>query len=210
MSFTARPWAGDADMTAPIGFSHVVLKSFNIERMRDWYCNVLDAHVVYGQAGLSAFLTYDREHHRIAIVQLEGTPPPPSTAPTAGLLHLAYTFSNICDLLSQYAKLKKKHIEPISAVNHGLTISIYYVDPDNNRVELMIDRFATFEEGVEFMETPEFKRNPAGYEIDPADLVSRMGHGASRDELTAFAPPTAGLDRVWMKKHLSDMGLGRQ
>jgi 2,4-dichlorophenol 6-monooxygenase len=194
-------------MTAPIAFSHVVLKSFDLERMRDWYLNVLDAHVVLGHPGVSCFMTYDREHHRLAIVQLPGPPPKELPEPTAGLLHLAYTYASIRDLLSQYAKLKQKDITPVGAVNHGLTVSLYYVDPDGNRVELLIDRLSTVQAALEMMETPRFKRNPAGYEIDPEALLSRMNAGATDEELIAFDPP-AELDPVWMKKHLGDMGLG--
>src|ERR1700730_47207 len=32
-------------------------------------------------------------------------------------------------------------------MNHGSTTSMYYADPDGNRIELLIDNFATAEEG---------------------------------------------------------------
>ena len=193
-------------MAAPKAFSHVVLKTFQLAAMRDWYCAVLDAHVVHETPDKAVFLTYDEEHHRVAITQLEGEPPATVPKPMAGLLHLAYTHSNIRMLLSQFDALRQQGIEPISSVNHGPTVSLYYVDPDGNRVELMIDRFADVQEAIDFMATPGFQKNPAGVDIDPARLFDRMVAGATDDELIAFQPSAGGFDPVWFKKHLEHMG----
>lgn len=194
-------------MPAPKSFSHVVLKTFQMDEMRAWYCNVLDAHVVHENPGQGVFLTYDEEHHRVAIIQLPGTPPENLPKPLAGLLHLAYTHANIRDLLTQYDALRKLGIEPITSVNHGPTISLYYVDPDGNRVELMIDRFADVQDAIAFMRTKEFKENPAGVEIDPAALFDRLKAGATDDELIAFHPDPDSFTEAWMKQHLEDVGL---
>src|SRR5690242_4699594 len=59
-------------------FAHVVLQTSNLEGMRDFYCKLLDGHVVYEGKGL-CFVTFDEEHHRIAFlsppVQLEPKSP---------------------------------------------------------------------------------------------------------------------------------------
>jgi|GEM_PF-6517337 catechol 2,3-dioxygenase-like lactoylglutathione lyase family enzyme len=74
-------------------FAHNVFQTAQPEAMRDWYCTVLDAHVVYEDATLT-FLTFDDEHHRVALLH----PPIPmqaKTATTAALHHSAYTFDSI-------------------------------------------------------------------------------------------------------------------
>jgi hypothetical protein len=38
-------------------------------------------------------------------------------------------------------------IRPFYSINHGPTTSLYYTDPDGNRVELLVDNFATAGEG---------------------------------------------------------------
>lgn len=48
-------------------FAHVVLQTSQKAQMRDWYCTVLDAHVVF-ENELLCFLTFDEEHHRIALL----------------------------------------------------------------------------------------------------------------------------------------------
>ena len=194
-------------MAAPKAFSHVVLKTFRLAAMRDWYCAVLGAHVVHETPGKAVFLTYDEEHHRVAITQLDGEPPANVPKPTAGLLHLAYTYSDIRVLLGQFDALRRQGIEPLASVNHGPTVSLYYVDPDGNRVELLIYRFATVQEAIDFMGTPGFQKNPAGVDIDPARLFDLMKTGASDEELITFEPSADGFDPIWYKKHLEHMGL---
>ena len=53
-------------MASPAKLSHVVLYSQQIPVMRDWYLRVLDGRVVHEAPGVT-FLTYDDEHHRVAI-----------------------------------------------------------------------------------------------------------------------------------------------
>ena len=49
--------------------AHIVLQTGQLPVLRDWYLEVLDAHVVYENEFLS-FMTFDEEHHRLGIVQL--------------------------------------------------------------------------------------------------------------------------------------------
>src|SRR5690606_34039838 len=90
-----HPQREGSRMAAPKAFSHVVLKTFQLDAMRDWYLAVLDAHVVHETPGKAVFLTYDEEHHRVAITQLDGEAPAAVPRPMAGLLHLAYTHADI-------------------------------------------------------------------------------------------------------------------
>jgi catechol 2,3-dioxygenase-like lactoylglutathione lyase family enzyme len=53
----------ESTLTATPKFAHVVLQTRSLEQMRDWYCTVPDAHVVYEGHNL-CFITFDEEHHR--------------------------------------------------------------------------------------------------------------------------------------------------
>ena len=54
-------------MSASPKFAHVVFRTGQAKEMRDWYCDLLDAHVVYEDEALT-FMTYDDEHHRVALL----------------------------------------------------------------------------------------------------------------------------------------------
>ena len=100
-----------------------------------------------------------------------------------GLHHTAFTFASMQDFLDNYVRLRDRGIRPFFCVNHGPTTSMYYRDPDGNRVELQIDNFATAKEGQDWLKTPAFDRNPIGVEYDPDDLVMRFNAGVPAAEL---------------------------
>ncbi len=56
---------------APSKFAHAVLRTKQFKTMVDWYTTVLEAEVVNSNHFI-AFLTYDDEHHRIAIASIPG------------------------------------------------------------------------------------------------------------------------------------------
>jgi catechol-2,3-dioxygenase len=61
---------------APSKIAHVVRRTARYQELRAWYETVLGARVVHADAQL-AFLSYDDEHHRIAIANLPGIPEQP-------------------------------------------------------------------------------------------------------------------------------------
>ena len=117
-----------------------MLQTGQLPVLRDWYLRVLDAHVVF-ENDMLCFMTFDEEHHRLALVQLPQ--PAPRTSTTVGLAHSAYTFESLDSLLAKYAALKEADIQPHVPVQHGPTTSLYYRDPDGNMVELQIRQHAT-------------------------------------------------------------------
>ncbi|MCX5042378.1 VOC family protein [Aldersonia sp. NBC_00410] len=181
-------------MTATPKFAHVVLQTSRLEQMRDWYCTVLNAHVVYEGHGL-CFVTFDEEHHRIAFlgapVQLD-----PKSPTAAGMHHTAYTFDTLDDLLDRYEELEGKGISPKVPIQHGVTTSIYYQDPDGNFVELQIDNFATPDEATDYMRGPEYGGNPVGVGFDPA-LMRRARQ--------AGTPPADLITRSWAVEASPDL-----
>ena len=52
---------------APVKLAHIVRRTSRFAEMRAWYQFVLQAEVVL-QTDNFAFLTYDEEHHRVAIL----------------------------------------------------------------------------------------------------------------------------------------------
>ena len=173
----------------PSKLAHIVFQTNRIKEMRDWYCTVLGGQVIYENPQLS-FVTYDDEHHRVAFLDF-GPLTPRDThtelmvkqSEQPGLHHVAFTFGSMGDLLDNYVRLRDRSIRPFFCVNHGPTTSMYYRDPDGNRVELQIDNFETAEEGQAWMHSTAFDRNPVGVEYDPDKLVERFRAGVPVPEL---------------------------
>ena len=97
--------------------------------MVEFYKTFLGAHITH-QNNRIAFMTYDHEHHRIAIVGIPGlklADPPKSNV---GLAHTAFGFDKLEDLATSYEQKKAHGIKPVWCVNHGMSTSMYYEDPD--------------------------------------------------------------------------------
>lgn len=172
-------------MAKPVKFAHVVYMTRRFEEMIAWYRDVFEAEVVYENPAL-AFLTYDDEHHRFAFANMDVFKPGGSAERgEIGVNHVAYTYANAGDLLDTYARLKRAGIEPYWPVHHGTTMSLYYADPDGNRMEFQVD-VGTVQEATALMKTPAFAANPVGVMFDPDALFARCEHGESEEELLAM------------------------
>jgi catechol-2,3-dioxygenase len=161
--------------------AHVVFQTGQLEQMRTWYCKLLEGHVVYEGHSLS-FITYDDEHHRVAFIQ----PPVPlerKTPVTAALHHTAFTFDNLDALLERYSSLKEQGIRPAVPIQHGVTTSLYYRDPDGNFVEMQVDNFDTPEAATAYMEGEEYDTDPVGVSFDPDLMIEERRKGTPTAQL---------------------------
>lgn len=165
---------------APAKISHYVLRTSRRAEMHAWYLNVLGAETMFESDRIS-FLTYDDEHHRIAFLAHEGLRDADMGA--AGLDHVAFSYHRIGELIAAYERLKGQGIMPVWQVNHGPTTSLYYRDPDGNKVELQVDNFATVADLNAWFATGAFNRNARGIDIDMDDLARRWRAGAPEAEL---------------------------
>lgn len=165
---------------APTKLAHIVLRTADKRSLLDWYVAVLGGTIVFENAFIG-FMTYDDEHHRVAVIQMPDLKKPEGLAP--GLHHVAFTYAGLADLLATFARLKTRGIVPRYCINHGPTTSMYYEDPDGNRVELQIDNFATMEQANDWIRSPAFGENPIGVDFDPDDLLARFQAGEPEAEL---------------------------
>jgi catechol-2,3-dioxygenase len=174
---------------SPAKLSHAVLRTTRIKEMVEWYKTVLIAEVLY-QNDFLVFMTYDEEHHRIALAAFPGVVEKPKGS--AGLDHLAFFYSTVGDWIATYERLKAAGITPRVAIHHGLTMSLYYRDPDDYGVELSIDN-------VEKSDWHDWMRNrlrdnPLGAPMDPDELARKYHAGAPEAEIRRFSPSSGEFD----------------
>ena len=167
---------------SPAKLAHIVLRTNKFEEMKDYYKKFLGAGVEFENEA-ACFLRYDEEHHRIGIIKFNGLSESGRSAP--GLEHIAFTFNNLADLLKVWKQRSALGIEPTWCVNHGGTTSMYYEDPDGNKLESQIDNFDDPEALHKFIESDLFRTNPVGTDFDPKDLLRRLEAGEPEDILRA-------------------------
>jgi catechol 2,3-dioxygenase len=181
---------------------HVNLKTVRIDEMIDWYGRVIGLEVLH-RADVGAWLTNDAANHRLALLSAPGLADDPEKAEHVGLHHTAYEFPTFDDLMHAFARLRADGIEPAFCLDHGMTISLYYRDPDGNFVELQTDVYGDWAQSKAYVQgSPDFAANPIGMFFDPVRLYEAHKSGRSLDELHraamsgAFKPdaiPNIGL-----------------
>lgn len=168
-------------------FHHVNLKTTRLEQMIDFYKTLVGAEVVF-QDNLGAWLSNDDANHRIALLAFPNFVEDPEKDTRTGMHHSAFEYASFDELNSSYERLKEQGITPALCLDHGMTFSYYYADPDGNNVELQVDCFGDWHRSSEWMRTSdEFKANPIGQFVDPEQVARDHAEGLAFEEIHAKA-----------------------
>ncbi len=186
-------------------FHHVNLKTTRLQEMIDFYRTLVGAEVIFqDQAG--AWLSNDAANHRVALLAFPNFVEDPDKDTRTGMHHSAFEYASFEDLNESYLRLKHSGITPALCLDHGMTLSYYYADPDGNNVELQVDCFGDWKTSTEWMRTSDaFKANPIGVFVDPARIAADHADGMSFPEMHAkamaggYAPEQAPLEIPEMK-----------
>ena len=137
---------------------HVNFKTNRLQDMIDWYATLLGTEVLF-QYEFGAWISNDEANHRIALTAFPNLVDDPDKDTRTGLHHTAFEYDSFEDLNASYVRLEEAGIEPAFCLDHGMTLSYYYRDPDGNHVELQVDNFGDWAKSSAYMrESPEFAR----------------------------------------------------
>jgi catechol-2,3-dioxygenase len=191
------PFRREEEEMASPKITHLVVNTSNYEAMKDWYINVLEATIGVEATDHSAcFLRTDEGHHSLGMFNVGKTDesgsmalPGSDTGTVARLNHFAFEHSTLEELLETHARLAGSSTNPAVSLNHGLTMSIYYEDPDKNVIELYYDTGYTEEGIVAFYAAGDrYILSPTPF--DPAALLKELQNGKPEAELIAWSPPS--------------------
>lgn len=164
----------------PARLAHLVLRTNKLHEMIEFWRIFTGSEIIF-ENEMIAFLSYDEEHHRIAIAALPETIDKVNEA--CGLAHVAFTYDTMEDLATAYEQRKKFGFVPFWCINHGTTTSMYYHDPDGNEIEMQIDNFEDPRDATEYMNSEAFRTNAYGTEFNPDDFVRRVRSGEDQEQI---------------------------
>ena len=186
---------------------HYGVTTAKLDAMVDWYRKALGMTVVHrsevppqarGRAPFSAlaFISNDETHHRIVLFETPGLVDDPDRNRHPRLQHVAFACNTLDDLLGAYVRLKNLGVAPAWAADRGVAISVYYLDPDQNRVELTANNYSDEWTATEHMRV---SSGFAAAPFDPDKMIVARKAGASPWELHERAvagefAPSAPLD----------------
>lgn len=127
-------------MIRPDRIGHVVIKVRDLERSRKFYRDVMGLQEMaeLSSIKMAFFASNGRDHHEIAVFEV-GADAPEAQAGQIGLNHIAFRMTDEAHLHDAYRELKANNIEVLAAVDHGVTKSVYFRDPDGNTLEVYCD-----------------------------------------------------------------------
>ncbi|HEY7362752.1 MAG TPA: VOC family protein [Methylomirabilota bacterium] len=126
-------------MTTPAVFSHLGIHVTDLPRMEDFYTRVLGLLVMDKGALRDGptllFLSRDPDqHHQIVLV----TGRPPGVDYNV-VNQISFKVPTLAELKTMYARMRAEGVKEFRIVTHGNAWSVYFPDPEGNRVELFVD-----------------------------------------------------------------------
>jgi catechol 2,3-dioxygenase-like lactoylglutathione lyase family enzyme len=118
-------------------FSHMGIYVTDPARMEDFYTRVLGFAVtdrgLLGSVSL-IFLSRDpRDHHQIV---LAAGRPPGGFNP---INQISFRMADFAGLREMHRRLNAEGVGELAPVSHGNALSVYFKDPEGNRIELFVD-----------------------------------------------------------------------
>ena len=112
---------------------HVHLKVTDLDESVDFYEDVLRLRE-RERRGRFVFLSWGDRHHDVALQEVRGSAD--STGP--GLYHLAVEVPDRAGLKALHDRLRN-WTKDVTAVDHGISESLYFSDPDGIGIEVYVD-----------------------------------------------------------------------
>jgi len=114
----------------------------NLARMRDFYTRVLGFTVTDSgeqdtpQGRLEfVFLSRDpKEHHQIVLATGK-----PDRLPFNPINQISFRMAEFSGLREMYRRLLDEQVKELHPASHGNALSVYFHDPEGNRIELFVD-----------------------------------------------------------------------
>jgi catechol-2,3-dioxygenase len=170
-TFNASPVGQGQENIHPT-LHHVNLKTTKLQEMVVWYGVVLGTRVLF-QYPFGAWLSNDEANHRLAFLAVPGLSDDAQKEQHTGLHHFAFEFTSFDALMNTYVRLRQAGITPAACLDHGMTLSMYYTDPDGNGVELQVDTFGDWRQSSEWMQSKlPTMENPLGTYFDPEQVFN--------------------------------------
>lgn len=126
-------------MFKPKKLAHIVLRVRELGRSKAFYTDVLGLRQTGEIPGLMAFFSAGEDSHDLALMGLGPDAPGPDPQ-RVGLYHFAYAVERPEDLERAYRHLQEKGVPIVGSADHGVSMGIYFKDPDGNEIELTYDR----------------------------------------------------------------------
>ena len=119
---------------------HIHLTVSDLERSLVFYRDLLGFEVSARYGDSAVFLSAGGYHHHIGLNTWNGTGAKPAPRGHTGMYHVAFLYPNRKELATVLKRIIEAGYPLEGAADHGVSEAIYLRDPDDNGVEIYVDR----------------------------------------------------------------------
>ena len=120
----------------PMRLGHLVMRVRDMERSLDFYTRVMGLTIMERTPSGTVFMSADTEKsHELAIraIGMDAVGPDHSQI---GQAHMAWQMESFEDLQELYLRLRENDVRIRRIGDHGLSLGVYLLDPDDNEIEV--------------------------------------------------------------------------
>ena len=117
---------------------HVAIRVRDLEVAKRFYGDILGMRLGGEIAGQALFFRFNSYHHDLAVFKArEGAEP--ASKNHAGIAHIALVADDFDSVLGAYRRMRENGVPISRTIDHGVTKSIYFSDPDGIELEIYCD-----------------------------------------------------------------------
>ena len=119
---------------------HIHLTVADLDRAMAFYCDMLGFEISARYGDSAVFLSAGGYHHHIGLNTWAGRGASPAPQGHTGMYHVAFLYPSRLELAKVLKHLIDNNYPIDGTADHGVSEAIYLRDPDNNGVEIYVDR----------------------------------------------------------------------
>ena len=163
-------YGGNQMSYTPKHLGHVVMRVRDMDRSLDFYTRVMGLTIMERGPSGTVFMSANTEKSHELAIRAMGMDAPGPDHSIIGQAHMAWQMETFEDLQELHARLKDNDVRIVRIGDHGVSLGVYLLDPDDNEIEVLAYTL-TPSEG---MPMPESSR-PSEPRADNAGMTSQ-GH----------------------------------
>src|SRR4030095_14721708 len=114
---------------------HEVIKMADLDAGRRRYVDILGMHITFEHDGVGVVFRFQDYQRDIAVFKVSDDADAPQKN-QVGLAHIALIADSFDTVKAMYQRLKAHDVPIVRTVDHGITKSVYFKDPEGNELEI--------------------------------------------------------------------------
>ena len=120
----------------PKNLGHVVMRVRDMDRSLDFYTQVMGLTIMERSSSGTVFMSADTEKSHELAIRAIGIDSNGRDHSVIGQAHMAWQMESFEDLQESYFRLKENDVRIIRIGDHGVSLGVYILDPDDNEIEV--------------------------------------------------------------------------